>query len=88
MQVAPLVEDSTPADVIAAEPVEKKMRDAVKRKQLTAGSDDQMLQDALQAGVVTAAEAETVAVAQAARQEVIRVDDFPADYWRSGGVHE
>jgi hypothetical protein len=27
-------------------------------------------------------------VAQDARREVIRVDDFPADYWSRGGNHE
>ena len=38
--------------------------------------------------VITAEEANIVAVAQAARQEVIRVDDFPADYWGKGGGRE
>jgi len=74
--------------VIAAEAVEKKMRDAVKAKQLAAGSDEQTLQEALQAGVITATEADIVAVSQTARREVIRVDDFPPDYWRRGGSHE
>lgn len=76
------------AKVIAAEPVEKKMRDAVKEKRLAAGSDEETLQKALQGQIITAAEAETVVAAQAARLEVIRVDDFPLDYWRRGGTHE
>jgi len=80
--------DDALARVIAAEAVEKKVRDAVKAKQLAAGSDEQMLQAALQAGVITAAEADIVAASQAARREVIRVDDFPPDYWRTGGSHE
>jgi acyl-CoA dehydrogenase len=74
--------------VIAAEAVEKKLRDAVKGKQIAAGSDEQMLLDGVQAGVITAGEADIVAASQAARREVIRVDDFPADYWRTGGGHE
>ncbi len=80
--------DDALAKVIAAEAVEKKIRDAVKGKRIAAGSDGQQLQEAVQAGVIGAGEADCVAVAQAARQEVIRVDDFPADYWRRGGGHE
>jgi len=80
--------DDALAKVIAAEAVERKVRDAVKGGQIAAGSDEQMLQAALQGGVITAGEAEFVAVAQAARREVIRVDDFPADYWHRGGSHE
>jgi acyl-CoA dehydrogenase len=80
--------DDALAKVIAAEAVEKKLRDAVKAQQIAAGSDEQMLQEGVQAGVITDGEAGIVTVAQAARQEVIRVDDFPADYWRTGGGHE
>jgi len=80
--------DDTLVKVIAAEPAEKKLRDAVKEKRLAADSDDQLLLAALPAGIISAAEAEIVAVARAARQEVIRVDDFPADYWRRGESHE
>jgi len=80
--------DDALAKVIAAEAVERKVRDAVKGGRIAAGSDEQMLQAALQGGVITAGEAEIVAVAQAARREVIRVDDFPADYWHRGGSHE
>jgi acyl-CoA dehydrogenase len=80
--------DDALAKVIAAEAVEKKIRDAVKGKRIAAGSDPQLLQKAVQAGVIVAGEADCIAVAQAARQEVIRVDDFPADYWRRGGGHE
>lgn len=80
------LDDALPK-VIAAEAVERKVRTAVKDGRIAAGSDEQMLQDALQAGLVTAGEAGIVAAAQAARQEVIRVDDFPADYWHRGGGH-
>ena len=81
------LDDALPK-VIAAEAVEKKVRDALKAQLIAAASDEQLLQEALRAGIITAGEAEIVAVAQAARQEVIRVDDFPADYWRTGGSHE
>ncbi|MBK5274178.1 MAG: acyl-CoA dehydrogenase [Desulfuromonadales bacterium] len=80
--------DDALAKVIAAEAVEKKMRDAVKGKRIAAGSDEQLLQEAVLSGVITAGESEIVAISQDARQEVIRVDDFPADYWRTGGDHE
>jgi acyl-CoA dehydrogenase len=80
--------DDALAKVIAAEPVEKKVRDAVKADQIAAGSDEEMLRAALQAGIITAAEADIVVSANDARQEVIRVDDFPPDYWRTGGSHE
>jgi acyl-CoA dehydrogenase len=76
------------AGVIAAEPVEKKVRDAVKAKRIPAGSDERMLQEALQAGIITAEEADIVVSADAARREVIRVDDFPPDHWRKGEGHE
>jgi acyl-CoA dehydrogenase len=74
--------------VIAAEPVEKKVRDAAKEKRIPVGNDERMLQAALQACIITTAEADIVLSANAARREVIRVDDFPADYWRKGEEHE
>jgi len=80
--------DDALARVIDAEPVDKKVRDAVKADRIADGSDEEMLQAALQAGIITAGEAGIVAAAQAARQEVIRVDDFPPDYWRTGGSNE
>lgn len=81
------LDDALPK-VIAAEAVERKLREAVKQKQISAGSDEQMLQAALQSGIITSGEAGLVADARAARREVIRVDDFPAGYWRTGGCHE
>jgi acyl-CoA dehydrogenase len=80
--------DDALAKVIAAEAVERTLREAVKGGLIPAGSDELMLQAALQGGIISTGEAEMVAVAQAARQEVIRVDDFPADYWRRGANHE
>ncbi len=74
--------------VIAAEPLEKKLRDAVKSKRIASDSDEQTLQEGVQAGIITAAEAGIVIASQEARREIIRVDDFPADYWQKGGGHE
>jgi acyl-CoA dehydrogenase len=74
--------------VIAAETVERKLRDALKGGRIAAGSDEEILQSALQGGIITAEESGMIAVAQDARREVIRVDDFPADYWSRGGNHE
>lgn len=73
--------------VIAAEAVEKKLRDALKQKLIPAGDEGQLLQDGLRAGVITEVEAGIMTAAQTARREVIRVDDFPADYWQTGGGH-
>jgi acyl-CoA dehydrogenase len=80
--------DDALAKVIAAEAVEKKVRDAVKGKQLPAGGDEETVKAALQAGIITTLEADIVYSANAARREVIRVDDFPPDYWRKGGSNE
>ena len=62
--------------VIAAEPVEKKLRDAVRANTLKEQPDARLLEDGMRAGVVSRAEAETLRLALAARHEVIRVDDF------------
>ncbi len=65
------------ARVIAAEPVEQKLRDAVKEGKLKRLPDDQLLSAGVQEGVITPAEEETVRLALAARREATRVDDFP-----------
>jgi acyl-CoA dehydrogenase len=62
--------------VIAAEPVEKKLRDAVRTGKLKGQPDARLLEEGARSGVVTAAEAEVLRLALAARAEVIRVDDF------------
>jgi acyl-CoA dehydrogenase len=81
------IEDALPK-VIAAEPVEKKLREALKQKTFVGDADDHGLAAAAQAGAITADEEIIVAAANAARSAVIRVDDFPADYWRTGGGHD
>jgi acyl-CoA dehydrogenase len=63
--------------VIAAEPVEKKLRDAVRAGKLKEQPEARLLEEGACAGVVSGAEAEILRLAFAARAEVIRVDDFP-----------
>lgn len=76
-----LLEDAL-VKVIAAEGVERKLRQAIKAGVLAVGEADSSLAEAVQAGVISAAEADLVRVADAARRQVIEVDDFPPDYGR------
>ncbi len=69
------LEDALPK-VIAAEPVEKKLRDAMRAGKLKEQPDALLLEEGARAGIVTGAEAEILRMALAARAEVIRVDDF------------
>ena len=65
--------------VIAAEGVEQKLKHAVKKGILHAGSDEVMLNTALNVGVIDEQEQQLYRDAAEARQRVIRVDDFAAD---------
>lgn len=76
--------DDALAKVVAAEPLEKMLRDAVRAKRIEAGDDEQLLRDGVLAGVITAAEAGLIEESWAARREVVRVDDFPPGYWKGG----
>lgn len=71
--------------VVAAEAVEKKVREALRNKTIAGRDEAQALTAAVEAGAISAAEADLVASANAARREVIRVDDFPQEYWRAAG---
>lgn len=62
--------------VIAAEPVEHKLRQAIKQGRLVVSSRDNSVDAGLAAGVIDQAEAQIVRLAEAARLEVIQVDDF------------
>ncbi|MBL1262014.1 MAG: acyl-CoA dehydrogenase [Thiotrichaceae bacterium] len=69
--------------VILAEPVEKKIQQAQRKGELPTGMmDEAMLQTAIQHGTIDEKEAVLVRNATSARSEVIKVDDFPADYWK------
>jgi acyl-CoA dehydrogenase len=63
--------------VLAAEPVEKKLAAGVAARAIRPGGDAQMLAEGLAAGLITAQEGRILEEAREARQEVVRVDDFP-----------
>jgi acyl-CoA dehydrogenase len=63
--------------VKAAEPVEQKLKNAVKDGRLKVWTQDAAPEAGVQAGVITGDEAELLRQAEEARREVIRVDDFP-----------
>ena len=66
--------------VIAAEPARKRIHTAIKTKQLPADSpDEEVIEQAVRENIINSEEAELVRQAVAAREEVIRVDDFPPD---------
>ncbi len=67
--------------VIAAEPVETKIRAAVKDGRLSATLPDETV--ARKAGVIDEAEARVLARAHELRRKVIMVDDFPRDLGKS-----
>ena len=68
-----------------AEAVEKKVRSAVKAKTLKKKSPT-LLQDALNAGVITQAEYKLIAEAEMLRLDAIQVDDFDEEEYLSGHV--
>ena len=69
--------------VIAAEPIEAKMRAAQRAGTISGEFGDQVAADALAKGVITQAESASLARAKALRRQVIMVDDFPKDFGRS-----
>jgi acyl-CoA dehydrogenase len=82
------IEDALPK-VIAAEPIEKRVREALKKGVLAPGDEASVLAEAVAKGVISYQEAGVVSVADEARRDVIRVDDFPPEYWhQEGGGHE
>lgn len=63
--------------VVAAEPAEQKLREAVKAGRLKSGTEAETLAAGVEAGIITGEEADSVRQALEARREAIRVDDFP-----------
>ncbi len=59
--------------------IEAKLRSAVKAGQVTAKGDDRIVQ-AVQQGVITAAEAALLNKMKDLRSRVVKVDDFPSDF--------
>ena len=73
-----LIEDSL-IKAIAAERVEKKIREAIRSGVMKRGAKEEELKEALSNEVINEDEAATVQTAIAAMEEVIRVDDFSID---------
>lgn len=67
--------------VIAAEPIEQKLRKARLRVDTVPPNADKMLDQAVQAGIITLQEAAQLRSATAARMDALQVDDFPPDHW-------
>jgi acyl-CoA dehydrogenase len=65
---------------VAAEAIERKIRSATGGR-IRADGEEAMLDDALAAGIIDAAEADRYREALTLRREVIMVDEFPPDYW-------
>ena len=66
---------------LQVEPLRKKLRDAQKARILARGNEHEILDEAVTKNVLTAAERERVAVACAARDDAVQVDDYaPAAY--------
>jgi acyl-CoA dehydrogenase len=63
--------------VSAAEPVEQKLNKAVKAGRLEWETGDSFLEAGVRDGIIARDEADSVRQADAARRDVIRVDDFP-----------
>lgn len=63
----------------AAEPVERKLRDAVRKGLLTKEGSDSGAEEGVLKGVISRDEADILQSAEAARWDVIRVDDFPKE---------
>ncbi len=71
-----------------AEPVLKKLKDAVRQGRLPKARPEQLLDQALDSGIVSEAELELVHSAEAARGEAIAVDSFTLEeYMRRAGSH-
>lgn len=83
-----MLEDALPK-VIAAESIERKLRRAMKKGEITGRDDEARLRDAVSKSLISDSEAETVRIAIAARDRVIQVDDFsPEDLGVKSGEGE
>ena len=69
--------------VIAAEPVEARVSGAARSGAISGRFTDELVQQALAKGVITAAESAVIDRAHALRRKVIMVDDFPRDLGKS-----
>jgi acyl-CoA dehydrogenase len=73
--------------IIAAEPLERELRHAVKAGRIVAGNDDEQLHEAVVRKILSEHEAAQLRQARELRHAAISVDDFPHDYWREEVCH-
>lgn len=74
-----ILEDAL-VEVIAAEPIEKKLREALRGIPVHGDALENLISEALARGLISVPEAEQIQAAESARREVIAVDDFPIDF--------
>ena len=74
--------------VIMAEPIEKKVRYAIKRGKLPDGPDDVLMPLAVNLGVIDEHELNVYRNAVEARQQVIRVDAYTKDFSSTSDSHD
>src|SRR5690606_31838432 len=68
----------------AAEPLQKKLKEAVRQQRLPKASTEQLLDQAVENGILTAAERDLLQRAEEARREAITVDSFTLDEYLAG----
>lgn len=77
------------AKVVAAYPVEEKLRQALVVKRIAKGPKQEMAAEALKNDIITQEEHDRLILAVNARREAIQVDAFPGDFLaRSGQIDE
>jgi len=69
-----------------ADSIERRVRDAVKKKRLTRKAPAALMQDAVQLGVITAEERDLLGRAEVARAAVVAVDDFTLETYAARGT--
>ncbi|HEO66384.1 MAG TPA: DUF1974 domain-containing protein, partial [Spirochaetes bacterium] len=75
--------EKTLDQVIASEPIEKKLLSARREGKLKGVHPDKLIQEATSQGIIDEKEAHTLKSAEEGRRKVIRVDDFPASYFKA-----
>jgi len=73
---------------IACEPIDRKLRDAVKAGALDADPRGNFIEEARSKGVISAEEAALWQRKEALRKNVIKVDDYPQDYGRAEALQK
>ncbi len=66
---------------MAAEPLERELRKAIKSGHITANTEEERLLQALQNNILSETELAQLRLAWEVRAQAIAVDDFPHDYW-------